>query len=476
MSSKLSYLSLKRAKNVLRNDGAINLHITINTENVSVAFLAVGGHTSSIERDFKSESYPLASYFDPFTRTFPFFRQNAIFAPIASYSTHKRHFIPIGENESSSLPSLTTATIIQLSVPPLTPCSISRLPVELLSLAFSFLDQTSNLSNVCELWKEVSVPYWDEPHSLVRKYEWLKRYPSAGRLWNKLTFDKSMDVRMVKEVIAGSPNVTEVVMDAFWNEEEASIVLNAIEGLERMNDVTFRKTGSRKWRKEKIENFMQRMGDRIRKFRVWSGVEDSPASASAGLRLSSRLEYLGLDKYPPLPSLSLSRTLKHLQLSNMCPLPSSISDYTLPPLLEYLNIKLSPFSVTGKTSILPTPLDLSHLTHLTDLFLYGGEETSNLVSRKFFSTLKNATVIQKIWLSYCVVDSSDFPDFIRWFFGDWRLRGAEKGDREDGSKIGEHLQVHLFFGEWSEEEIAIARSTMAKYARTDGSGIWEPGD
>ncbi|KAH8927335.1 hypothetical protein BT69DRAFT_1278115, partial [Atractiella rhizophila] len=56
-------------------------------------------------------------------------------------------------------------------------------------------------------------------------------------------------------------------MRAFWDEEEAKIVLNAIEGLKRVDDVMFG-SGSRKWRKEEIENFTRRMGDRIRLLKV----------------------------------------------------------------------------------------------------------------------------------------------------------------------------------------------------------------
>ncbi|KAH8925646.1 hypothetical protein BT69DRAFT_1318120 [Atractiella rhizophila] len=267
-----------------------------------------------------------------------------------------------------------------------------------------------------------------------------------------------MDVGMVMVVITGSPNVTTVELDAFWNEEDAKIVLDAIEGKQLYN-VTFG-TGSRKWRKEEIENFVRRMGDRIRQLKVYV-VEESPASASAGLHLSSRLKYLRLFEYPPLPSLSLPRTLKYLELTNICPLPSSISDYPLPPLLEHLMIVLAPFAADGKTSVLPSPFDLSHLIHLRRLILDGGEETSNLISPKLFSTLKNAQVIHSITLYYCVVDLFDFLDFIHWFLGN--------------DSNGWHLEVHLFFGEWREEEIAIARSTMEKYTSKEGSGIWEPG-
>ncbi|KAH8924155.1 hypothetical protein BT69DRAFT_1280809 [Atractiella rhizophila] len=283
-----------------------------------------------------------------------------------------------------------------------------------------------------------------------------------------------MDVGMAKEVIAGSPGVTMVRMDAFWSEQEAKIVLNAIEGLKRVDDVMFG-SGSRKWKREEIENFTRRMGDRINWLKV-DNVEDCPVSTSAGLHFSSRLEYLDLYKYLLLPSHSLPQTLRYLYLSDLCPLPSSISDHPLPLLLEHLTLVLAPFSADGKTSILCTPFDLSHLTQLTELFLDGGEETSNLISREFFSTLKNATAIYRIILRYCVVSSLDFPDFIRWFFGDWQARGADRGDQEDGGKMDRHLGVRLFFGEWSEEEIAIARRTMAKYARTDASGIWEPGE
>ncbi|KAH8924177.1 hypothetical protein BT69DRAFT_1280855 [Atractiella rhizophila] len=173
----------------------------------------------------------------------------------------------------------------------------------------------------------------------------------------------------------------------------------------------------------------------------------------------------------------------HLELWNMCPLPSSISNYPLPPLLKHLEIVLAPFSADGKTSVLPTPFDVSHLTRLTVLILDGGEETSNLVSHEFFKTLKNAKAIEKITVKYCVVDSSDCPDFIHWFFGDWQVRGIEKGLRVYGAGIGKHLEVRLFFGEWSEVEIVIVRSTMGKYPMSKlsniwgkTSGIWEPGE
>ncbi|KAH8926152.1 hypothetical protein BT69DRAFT_1028065 [Atractiella rhizophila] len=208
-------------------------------------------------------------------------------------------------------------------------------------------------------------------------------------------------------------------------------------------------------------------------FTTWKSLPLQPQQVFTYLLASNTSAFTSthLSHRSPLPS-----TLKHLILSNMCPLPSSISDCPLPPLLEHVHIELAPFSANGKTTILPTPLDFSHLTQLTELFLDGGEETSNLVSPPFFSSLMNATGIQRIILQYCVVYSFDFPDFIRWFFGDWRVRGGEKGDREDGSKIGDYLEMGLFFGEWSEEEIVIARSTMEEYPRTKGSGIWEPGE
>ncbi|KAH8915572.1 hypothetical protein BT69DRAFT_867957 [Atractiella rhizophila] len=472
MPTKLSHLSLERFENVVDKDGAINLHVIIHNGNV---FLNIERQRSAVKRaiiraldDSRGDQYC-------YSCTFPRVRENAIFAHIASYSENKERFVPVSGDDSSSFPPLDTASIIQLSFPPphVTSCSISSLPVELLSLIFSFFDDVSAVSDVCKLWKTIAVPYWREPGSVEEKYELLKRYPGAGRLWNNLWFNEGMDVGIAKELIVGSPNVMTVRMDAFWDEEEVKIVLNAIEGLKRVDRVRFGGWGSRKWSKVEIEDFMRRMGDRIRRLTVYD-VEDSPASASAGLHLSSHLEYLDLYKYLPLPSLSesLPRTLKYLKLSNMCPLPSSIFNYPLPPLLEELRVLLAPFSADGKTSILPTPLDLSHLTHLTHLRLDGGEETSNLVSRHFFSTLKNATVIRTIRLEYCMVDSSDCPDFIRWFFGDWRRRGAEKGDRVDGRVIGWHLEVHLFFGEWSEEDITSARTMMEKSTRSKRSGFW----
>ncbi|KAH8924170.1 hypothetical protein BT69DRAFT_1296594 [Atractiella rhizophila] len=478
MSSRVSYLNLEWVKNAINKEGIINLHITIKSEDVSVTFLDIEGHVSTVGRDVKSEGDLLPSSGDPYTLTFPFFRENAIFTPLAKYNHQSSRFHRIAGHPKSffTLPPAATASIIQLSVPPsyVFPCTISCLPVEILSLIFSFSDNAADLSDVCQLWGKLSVPYYPEPNSVVEKYEWLKRYPGAGRLWDRLTFDKSMDVGMVKEVITGMPNGTEVWMDAFWNEEESKLVLNAIEGLQWVDDLTFGRTGSRKWRKEEIENFMWMMGDRIRRLSI-NDVEDSPTSAPAGLYLSSRLEYLHLYMYPPLPSLSLPHTLQHLYVSNLCPLPPSILKYPLPPHLQHLNIVLAPFSVSGKTSILSTPCDLSHLTHLTHLILDGGEETSNLICPKIFSTLTNAKGIYWITLHYCVVYSVDFPDFISWFFGDSQMRGAEKWDQVDGKEMGYHLEVHLFFGAWREEEIVVAWRTMGEWATSASrwSGVWE---
>ncbi|KAH8927316.1 hypothetical protein BT69DRAFT_821658 [Atractiella rhizophila] len=471
MRSTLSNLSLERVENAVDKDGAINLRVTVNSENVTATFLDVEGQLSADKRGIRALRDSHGDQYC-YSRMFPRVRENAIFAPIASYS--KGYFVPVSGDDSSSFPSLHKASIIQLSFPPprITSCSISSLPVELLCLIFSFFDNVSTLSDVCKLWKAVAVPYWREPGAVMEKYKRLKRYPSAGRLWDSLWLTESMDVEMVKEVIAGSPNVTEVMMYAFWSEEEAKIVLNAIEGLKRVDDVTFARWGSRKWRKEEIENFVRRMGDRIRRLKVYD-VEDSPVSASADLHLSSRLEYLILYECPPLSSLSLPHPVKHLALCNMCPLPSSISDYPLPPLLFYLQIVLAPFSTDGKASILPTPLDLSHLTHLSHLFLDGGEETSNLVSPALFSTLTNAKAIRAIILQYCVVDSFDFSDFVHWFFGDWRVRG---GDWVDRQAVVVRLEVRLFFGEWSEEEIVIGRCTMKQYPWKGHSGVWESGE
>ncbi|KAH8924001.1 hypothetical protein BT69DRAFT_114991 [Atractiella rhizophila] len=290
---------------------------------------------------------------------------------------------------------------------------------------------------------------------------------------------------MVKEVITGSPNVTYVWLDAFWNEQEARIVLRAIESLKKLEQVTFGNKGSRKWRKEEIEDFTWRTSGRLRRLTAYE-VEELSSSSSArsvsnGLHLPLGFTSVTLENYPPPPILSLPRTLLRLKLSNLCPLPPSLSAFPLPPLLEYLHIELAPFSTDGITSILPTPFDLSHLQHLTVLILDGGKDTSNLVSREFFSTLKNAKSIELIEISYCFVSSFDFPDFIHWFFGDRRAEKPKKNDadmedgsRSEGGKVRSRsiLRVLLFFGEWAEEEIWIARRTMmACSSSAKGAGI-----
>ncbi|KAH8914131.1 hypothetical protein BT69DRAFT_1326855 [Atractiella rhizophila] len=277
-------------------------------------------------------------------------------------------------------------------------------------------------------------------------------------------------------IIIGSPNVTTVEMDAFWDEDGAKMVLNAIKGFKKLEEVTFGRRGSRKWLNEEVEYFVDRMGGRIRDLNAY-GVEDSSSSSfpsgSASLHLAPGLLSLNLQVYPPLTSICLPNSLRKLTLCCLCPIPPSISSSPLPPLLEHIHIMLAPFSAHGYTSMLPTPLDFSHLRHLSLLILDGGEETSNLISHQFFRSLKkkNAMANSTILLRYCVVDWLGFPELIQWFFG---------MDEEDGSmakklRMISNLEVVLFFGEWPEEQIEIARRTIIQYGGTTSSGVWEGG-
>ncbi|KAH8915712.1 hypothetical protein BT69DRAFT_858495 [Atractiella rhizophila] len=177
-----------------------------------------------------------------------------------------------------------------------TPSPISRLPNELLCHIFSFLqlsdllgdDPAVVLTGVCQLWRHLSVPYLHQRDmSTADKHNLLELYPGAGRLLNHLAISTKIRVVLLKEIIAGSPNVTHVEMDAFWNGDEAKIVLGAIGSLRRLEFVTFGERGSRKWKNEELENFMQGMGGRVRYLNVWAA-EESPSApfASAGLQLS----------------------------------------------------------------------------------------------------------------------------------------------------------------------------------------------
>ncbi|KAH8918685.1 hypothetical protein BT69DRAFT_1337960 [Atractiella rhizophila] len=489
--SKSSYFSVAGLENGVEPDGAVILCIALEGEGIMVIF----GDTKC--RAF-SELERLSP--EPFTCTFhlPDNHSQVLFEPVALYSWKKRRFIPHSEWEESTIPSTGLGTTIQLSLSTTRPtgislCSITHLPTEILSLIFEFLsfDESDylvsfkQLSAVCQLWRAVSVPYLNEDVSVKEKHARLTAYPNAGHLWTSLSVDDDISIAMAKDVIAGSPNVTEVAMDAFWNEEEAKIVLHAIEGFMRLDDVMFGGRGLRQWNKDEVENFMWRMGDRIRKLRAVE-VEDSASSTSPGLQLSSDLKTLTLHAYPPLPSLSLPLSLTSLRLDNLCPLPPSVSGSCLPPLLEELEIKLASYLPNGKISILPIPLELSHLKHLTHLELDGGEETSNLISPQFFHTLANAKAIGYIEVRYCVVDweftQFVFSDFIRWFFGDRGVKeGGDAVDVADKVKRrrGHYLAVELFFGAWPEEEICMARSTLRDFGVSEedkSTCVWEGGE
>ncbi|KAH8927938.1 hypothetical protein BT69DRAFT_1330044 [Atractiella rhizophila] len=210
---------------------------------------------------------------------------------------------------------------------------------------------------------------------------------------------------------------------------------------------------------------------RIKRLDVWD-VEDSASSASSTLQLPHGLERLSLQKYPPLPSLNLPHTLRVF---------ASLQSVS-PPLPPSQNTLYRLFWKLSKSSLSPSPLMEAlpsytlrltfHTSYtLAQMDLDGGEETSNLVPPKLFSTLKNVRSIHSMSLRYCVVVSPDFPEFIHWFFGDWQVRGVRM--QVDGVPIGSHLEVHLFFGEWSEEEIISARRMIGVYTlRGRSGGVW----
>ncbi|KAH8927306.1 hypothetical protein BT69DRAFT_1317044 [Atractiella rhizophila] len=487
--SKSSYFSVEGLENAVDCDDAMNLYIVLERGSITVTF-GDTKHHASVEMEDLS--------WKPFTCTFhlPDNRSQVLFEPVALYSKEQQRFIPLSKWEESTIPSTGLATTIQLSFSTtrhtgISLCSIAHLPPEILSLIFEFLsfDQSDRvvedigylvsferLSAICQLWKVVSVPYLHENVSVKEKHACLTAYPNAGRLWTYLSFvseDDDISGEMAKDVIAGALHVTDVYMDALWNEEEARIVLHVIERLRKLDTVWFGGEGSRKWKKDEVENFTRRMGDRIRFFCAFD-VEDCASSTSPGLELSSDLKRLTLHKYPPLPSLALPLTLTYLGLSKLCPLPPSVSGSCLPPLLERLIITLAPYLPEGKISILPCPLGLSHLKHLTQLYLDGGEETSNLVSPQFFHTLTNAIAITTLDVWYCVVDweftGFVFSDFICWFFGDRGVK--EEGDTVDGAEMVKtmskrYLRVQLFFGGWLEDEIYKARSTLSEFVDED---------
>ncbi|KAH8930273.1 hypothetical protein BT69DRAFT_1328075 [Atractiella rhizophila] len=492
--SKLSYFSLERLENALESDGTVNLCITLEENTVALTFGNPQHHESVDDLPTK-----------PFTCTFDLLPGNhsqVIFSPIASYSNYEQCFVPVSVSEPVT-PSHRLGTIIQLSLTSTptqrnTPCTISQLPAELLSLIFEsiafrkyerpdygdvddkVLESFNRVSAVCQLWKTISVPYWNVPRSIEKKLARLKLYPDAGRLWRTHEFAEASSVAMVKRLLAGSPNLTCVEIDAFWDEEEAKIALNAIQGLKNLEVVSFGPKGARKWTNGEVETFMLEMGSRIRHFSVCEVVDQSPASstlsASAGLQLFPGLVSLMLQRYPLFSPLSFPHTLLDLTLSHMCPLPPSISSTPLPPLLNRLDLSLAPY---GKTSVLSTPLDLSHLSNLTLLLLDGGGETSNLVSPQLFRTLRNAKSIEVIDVRCCVVEWLGFPQYIRWFFGD---RGKMDVDAEQNvadKKIQTRevmLRVLLFFGEWRKEDISVARKTMREAAVTSWSWVRECGD
>ncbi|KAH8922107.1 hypothetical protein BT69DRAFT_1298175 [Atractiella rhizophila] len=250
--SKSSYFSLASLENEVEPDGTVILCIALEEESIAVTF-GDAKYLVSVDMDDLDEP--------PFTCTFhlPDNRSEVLFEPVALYSKEQQRFIPLSEWEESTIPSTGLGTTIQLSLSTTRPtsislCSIAHLPPEILSLIFEFLSfdederliedledeylvSFERLSAVCQLWKAVSAPYLSEDVSVKEMHARLTAYPNAGHLWRSLSFERELDdgisVAMAEDVIAGSPNVTYVYMDAIWNDEEAKIVLHAIEGWTR---------------------------------------------------------------------------------------------------------------------------------------------------------------------------------------------------------------------------------------------------
>ncbi|KAH8930767.1 TPR-like protein [Atractiella rhizophila] len=392
VSSKLFYFSLPSLLHSFGNraeqDGRADLCVRFDLENVTVKF---GNGEEFSDHEFQGVR-------SVFSRTFPLLSDwsQAIFAPVASYSVAKNGFVPITDNESSSLVSFHQA------------------------------------------------------------------------------FRQCMDVKMVEVVILGSPNVTKVWLDAFWSEEEATMVLNAIGGLPKLEVVTFGHMGSRQWRKQEVEDFMQRMRGTIVQLSIQAAEDYSSFSPSFMALDSRRLPpgsiSLTLLTYPPFVRLSLPHTLLEPSLTTPSPLPTSMSSSPLPAHLKYLTIELTGTLPDGNTSIPPRPLDsrplnLSRLKQLTYLNLDGGEETSNLVCAQFFRNLKHAAVIEHISIAYCAVKCSDLLSFIPWFFEVQRLEQAGVGQMNETSEPV--LRVLLFFGDWYQEDILATRTVM------EGCGVGE---
>ncbi|KAH8927525.1 hypothetical protein BT69DRAFT_1277916 [Atractiella rhizophila] len=440
-------------ENAVDTDGVASLYITLDTFVLTATF---------------ENPAPDYDATDCFTRTFTLLSgdcSQTIFAPIGEHDSSVHMIDDTSSSVSSPDPNV---TIIQLAFPLGSGvCFISRLPDELLSFIFECVSSsevdvteeeienfgsstTSRLFAVCHRWNAVSAGHY-EPDSAEEKHARLKINPNAGRLWKSLWFERKVSSDMAKELIAGSPNVAEIVLLAFGNEEEVNVVLTALEGLTRAEKITFKfMEGWRSWRRDEVEHFMRRMEGAVRHLEALD-VEDafSTFSASGSLHLPHGFKSLRLDTYPPLTSLALPDTLRRLTLARMCPLPPCISGSALPPRLEYLSLALFPYSPNGTPSVLRAPLELSHLRHLKDLYLDGGDETSNLLPRQFFGTLSNAVAIELIDIEYCAVDWFGFPEFIGWFFG--RVKKVSDGSEEEEKLTGYGLSVRLsvWVGNWT---------------------------
>ncbi|KAH8919168.1 hypothetical protein BT69DRAFT_513440 [Atractiella rhizophila] len=177
--SKSSYFSLEGQKSEGEPDGAMILCIALEEKSIMVTF----GDTKSLASvDLEDMSLK------PFTCTFHLAenRSQLIFQPVAVYSKDQQCFIPLKEWEEPTNPSTGLGTTIQLSLSTIRPicislCSITHLPTEILSLIFEILsfDESERLiegtgylvsferlSEVCQLWKAVSVPYFSEDVSV----------------------------------------------------------------------------------------------------------------------------------------------------------------------------------------------------------------------------------------------------------------------------------------------------------------------
>ncbi|KAH8927800.1 hypothetical protein BT69DRAFT_1330122 [Atractiella rhizophila] len=342
------------------------------------------------------------------------------------------------------------------TVPSGTESPIAALPVEILSLIFEQLvlddhDTHKICSTVCKLWWDHMRILDPEPSSGFIKYRKLVSYPKARRFWTNLhchLMDSlRVDVRnLVDLAIDFQQAITVVSLSCFsssklFDEGNGLIALATLSSIQSLTLLG--------WSQQSLHNFLKTTCSWTKLCKIhllsWHQIDVLPASLALMEETDVQL---------PTPVNLSEVSLEHIYV------PHFIHPIFSGPKLSYLSIYCcllirfpSSYQPMDEliVSLSPTSwfkhLDLTDmvfseslqpvaLLDMTKIILDGGHEVPHDLF-SFIGSLSQFSELFSLDLSFCSLNFQGFLDFLTGY-------------------APRQIVLHLFFGEWEEEDIRSA--------------------